>query len=417
MQNSVIVAEGLSKKFCRTFKRSLWYGVRDIGSELTGSRRKNVRLRKDEFWALKDFNFELKQGELIGLIGPNGSGKTTLLRLLSGLIRPDQGEVTIRGEIRSLIALGAGFNPVLTGRENIYVNGAVLGLGKKKIDGLLDEIAEFSELKSFMDMPVQSYSSGMMVRLGFSIAVHMKPDILLVDEVLAVGDATFRRKARRKMIELLHSGISVIFVSHNMPLVSSLTSRCIYLDKGGVVDDGPSDSVTSRYLSDSLKMSMDEDENSEEVPQASAYLTTPDFSLEKVRMARSDGVDTEDYSTHEDICLRFDVRFQKRIEHVGFGISIRSHVDDVVISSSKTPKEKDFDEGKACIECRILKNTLREGVYNLGFYVSHLEGGALYKSHGVKTFRILADMDTIRSSGSSQGFTVMEASWRIEPER
>jgi lipopolysaccharide transport system ATP-binding protein len=417
MQNSVIVAEGLSKKFCRTFKRSLWYGVRDIGSELTGSRRKNMRLRKDEFWALKDFNFELKQGELIGLIGPNGSGKTTLLRLLSGLIRPDQGEVTIRGEIRSLIALGAGFNPVLTGRENIYVNGAVLGLGKKKIDGLLDEIAEFSELKSFMDMPVQSYSSGMMVRLGFSIAVHMKPDILLVDEVLAVGDATFRRKARRKMIELLHSGISVIFVSHNMPLVSSLTSRCIYLDKGGVVDDGPSDSVTSRYLSDSLKMSMDEDENSEEVPQASAYLTTPDFSLEKVRMARSDGVDTEDYSTHEDICLRFDVRFQKRIEHVGFGISIRSHVDDVVISSSKTPKEKDFDEGKACIECRILKNTLREGVYNLGFYVSHLEGGALYKSHGVKTFRILADMDTIRSSGSSQGFTVMEASWRIEPER
>jgi len=417
MQNSVIVAEGLSKKFCRTFKRSLWYGVRDIGSELTGSRRKNMRLRKDEFWALKDLNFELKQGELIGLIGPNGSGKTTLLRLLSGLIRPDQGEVTIRGEIRSLIALGAGFNPVLTGRENVYVNGAVLGLGKKRIDGLLDEIVEFSELKNFMDMPVQSYSSGMMVRLGFSIAVHMKPDILLVDEVLAVGDATFRRKARRKMIELLHSGISVIFVSHNMPLVSSLTSRCIYLDQGGVVDDGPSDSVTSRYLSDSLKMSMDEDENSEAVPQASAYLTTPDFSLEKVRMARSDGIVSNDFSTHQDIHVRFDVRFLKRIEHVVFGISIRSHVDDVVISSSKTPEEKDFDEGMVNIECQILNNTLREGIFNLGFYVSHLGGGALYKSHGIKTFRILADMDTIQSSGSSQGFTVMKTSWRIEPER
>jgi lipopolysaccharide transport system ATP-binding protein len=417
MNKSVIAVENLSKKFCRTFKRSLWYGVRDIGAELTGSRRKNVRLRKDEFWALKDLDFELKQGELIGLIGPNGSGKTTLLRLLSGLIRPDQGEVTIRGEIRSLIALGAGFNPVLTGRENVYVNGAVLGLGKKRIDGLLDEIAEFSELKNFMDMPVQSYSSGMMVRLGFSIAVHMKPDILLVDEVLAVGDATFRRKARRKMIELLHSGISVIFVSHNMPLVSALTSRCIYLDQGRIVDNGPSDAVTSRYLSDSLKRSVDEDVNSGAVPQASAYLTTPDFSLEKVRMTRSDGVDTEDYSTHQDIYFRFDVRFQKRVEHVGFGISIRSHVDDVVISSSKTPEEKDFDEGKACIECQVLNNTFREGVYNLGFYVSHLEGGALYKSHGVKTFRILADMGTIQSSGSLLGFTVMNTIWKLEPER
>jgi lipopolysaccharide transport system ATP-binding protein len=417
MNNNVIVAESLSKKFCRTFKRSLWYGVRDIGSELTGSRRKNMRLRKDEFWALKDLNFELKQGELIGLIGPNGSGKTTLLRLLSGLIRPDQGEVTIRGEIRSLIALGAGFNPVLTGRENVYVNGAVLGLGKNRIDGLLDEIAEFSELKSFMDMPVQSYSSGMMVRLGFSIAVHMKPDILLVDEVLAVGDATFRRKARRKMIELLHSGISVIFVSHNIPLVSALTSRCIYLDLGRIVDCGPSDAVTSRYLSDSLKRSMDEENDSEAIPEASAYLTTPDFSLEKVRMTRSDGVVSNDFSTHQDIHVRFDVRFLKRIEHVVFGISIRSHVDDVVISSSKTLEEKDFDEGMVNIECQILNNTLREGIFNLGFYVSHLEGGALYKSHGVKTFRILADMDTIKNSGSSLGFMVMNTIWKLEPER
>ena len=416
MNNRVIIVEDLGKKFCRTFKRSLWYGVRDIAAELTGSRRKNGTLRKDEFWALKDSNFEIMQGELVGLIGPNGAGKTTLLRLLSGLIRPDQGRITICGEIRSLIALGAGFNPVLTGQENVYINGAVLGLGKKKIDELWDEIVEFSELKNYMDMPVQSYSSGMMVRLGFSIAVHMKPDILLVDEVLAVGDGTFRRKARKKMMELLHSGISVILVSHNMPLVSSLTSRCIYLDKGRIVDIGPSDAVTSRYLNDSLKKHVQDTDDSQTVSVAAAYLTTPDFILENVRMAGSDGLERDDFFTYQDIHIRFTVRFLKRTSGVVFGISIRSHIDDLLISSSKTPEEKDFDAGRENIECRILKNTLREGVYNLGFYVSNLEGGALFKSHGIKTFRIMADMETIRNSGSSQGLTVMNMLWQLKPD-
>lgn len=416
MSNPVIAAEDLGKKFCRTFRRSLWYGVRDIGAELMGSRRRNGKLRKDEFWSLKDLNFEIMQGELVGLIGPNGAGKTTLLRLLSGLIRPDQGKITIRGEIRSLIALGAGFNPVLTGRENVYVNGAVLGLGKKRIDELWDEIAEFSELKSYMDMPVQSYSSGMMVRLGFSIAVHMKPDILLVDEVLAVGDASFRRKARRKMMELLHSGISVILVSHNMPLISSLTSRCIYLDQGRIIDIGPSDAVTSRYLNDSLKKNVHDADDFQSVSAASAYLATPDFILENVRLQGTDGLETYKFFTLQDIHIRFTVRFLKQASDVVFGISIRSHIDDLVISSSKTPEEKDFDAGRVNIECKILNNTLREGVYNLGFYVSHLEGGALYKSHGVKTFQIMADMDTIRSSGSTQGLTVMNTLWKLKPD-
>ena len=232
---TLLSVEGVGKKFCRHLKRSLWYGVQDIGAELLASRRQNPRLRKEEFWALQGVDFHVDRGELVGLIGPNGAGKTTLLKVLSGLIKPDTGRVVVRGRIQALIALGAGFNPILTGRENVYVNGAILGFSRRQMDAMMDEIIDFSEIGEFIDMPVQSYSSGMHVRLGFAVAVNLRPDLLIVDEVLAVGDAGFRRKARNKMMELLHSGISVILVSHNMGHISSLTSRCVYLRKGNVV--------------------------------------------------------------------------------------------------------------------------------------------------------------------------------------
>jgi lipopolysaccharide transport system ATP-binding protein len=180
-RETLVEVKGLSKKFCRRLKRSLWYGIRDIGAELIGSKRDRVKLRKEEFWALRDVSFEIKQGELVGLIGANGAGKTTMLRLLSGLIKPDEGEITVRGKIQALIALGAGFNPILTARENIYINGAVLGFSKKEMDKLIEEIMNFAEISEFIDMPVQSYSSGMQVRLGFSVAVNLKPDILIVE--------------------------------------------------------------------------------------------------------------------------------------------------------------------------------------------------------------------------------------------
>ncbi|WP_289020806.1 ABC transporter ATP-binding protein [Desulfobacter postgatei] len=234
MRDELIIVENLGKKFCRSLKRSLWYGLRDIASELTGHGKRTKELRKDEFWAVQDISFTVKKGETIGLIGRNGAGKTTLLRMLNGLIKPDKGTIHIRGRMQALIALGAGFNPILTGRENIYVNASVLGISKKEIDQKLDEIIAFSGIEEFMDTPVQNYSSGMAVRLGFAVAAHLDPDILLVDEVLAVGDEGFQSKCLNKIGELKKKGAAILLVSHNMHTISTFSNEVIMLNKGGI---------------------------------------------------------------------------------------------------------------------------------------------------------------------------------------
>lgn len=415
-KQTLVKVEHLSKKFCRKLKRSLWYGIQDIGAELLGSKKERTTLRKEEFWALKDLNFEIKQGELVGLIGPNGAGKTTLLKVLSGLVKPDIGQVTIRGKIQALIALGAGFNPILTARENIYINGAVLGFSKKKMDHLIEEIMDFAEIGEFIDMPVQSYSSGMQVRLGFAVAVNLKPDILIVDEVLAVGDASFRRKARQKMMELLHSGISVLFVSHNMSLISSLTSRCIYIDKGEMISIGPSDQVTSLYLAESLKRAQAAQENiqSENPLMASAYVTVPEsFVLKNVFTSNVDELPNSDFNTYDNIRISLEMVFPKKIENIMLGISIRDQVDDVVISSSKLQLNSHAYKGQVTAVCEIESNKFREGNYNIGCYVSDFEGGSLYKSHCVGTFTILPNMEIIQQGDSTRGFVVLDTHWKV----
>jgi len=243
MGEALIKVEGLSKKFCRDLKKSMWYGMRDIGSELLG-RRHGIDgvLRQDEFWAVKDINFELRRGECLGLIGHNGAGKTTLLKMLNGLIRPDQGRIEMRGTVGALIALGAGFNPILTGRENIYVNAAVLGMSKQYVDGKIDEIIDFAEIRDSIDAPVQSYSSGMNVRLGFAIAaILIEPDILFLDEVLAVGDIGFAIKCLN-VVRQMTSKSAVVFVSHNMQQISAFCTRVMVMDHGHVLLDSPSPS-------------------------------------------------------------------------------------------------------------------------------------------------------------------------------
>lgn len=245
----VLSVQGVSKKFCRSLKRSLFYGLQDIASELVGARTDNSQLRKDEFWALKDINFELKKGESLGLVGANGSGKTTLLRIISGLIRPDTGSVKITGRVAPLIALGAGFNPILTGRENIYVNMSILGLSKAEIDDRFDEVLDFAEIGDAIDAPVQTYSSGMAARLGFACAIHTEPDILLIDEVLAVGDIKFRAKCYRRLAKLAKKDVSFVLVSHNSHSILSICSSAIYLSQGNMLLKGDTESVMNRYES------------------------------------------------------------------------------------------------------------------------------------------------------------------------
>ena len=232
----LVKVQNVSKKFSYNLKNSLKYGAVDIFRSTLGLKTEK-KLRPNEFWAVNDISFELKRGECIGLIGHNGAGKSTLLKILNGLYAPDKGQITMKGKVGALIELGAGFNPILTGRENIFNNAAVLGFTKEEVEEKMQSIIDFSEIGEFLDMPVKNYSSGMNVRLGFAVAVHLQPDILIVDEVLAVGDLGFILKCFKKIDELLpHT--AVIFVSHSMPMVSRICNEIILMNKGRVQYQG-----------------------------------------------------------------------------------------------------------------------------------------------------------------------------------
>ena len=247
----LLSVQGISKKFCRNLRRSLLYGVADISAELAGLRGgNNTKLRQYEFWALQDVSFELKRGEALGLVGKNGSGKSTLLRIIAGLIKPDVGTVKINGRVAPLIALGAGFNPVLTGRENIYANMSILGLSKAEIIEQFDSVVEFAELDEAIDSPLQTYSSGMAARLGFSCAIHTEPDILLVDEVLSVGDIRFRQKCARRLAKLRENGTSFVLVSHNSQAIFTSCRSAAYLRKGQLISVDSVSEIINQYERD-----------------------------------------------------------------------------------------------------------------------------------------------------------------------
>jgi lipopolysaccharide transport system ATP-binding protein len=228
----VVSVKNVSKKFCKSLKRSMAYGIIDLSKNLLGIKQDSSVIKKDEFWALEDINFELRRGETLGLIGPNGSGKTTLLRLLAGIFPPDKGEIKIKGRVGALIAVGAGFHPYMTGRENIFLNGTILGMTHQEIRSKFDEIVDFADIGDFLGAPVSTYSSGMRVRLGFSIATAIEPDVLLIDEILAVGDEGFQKKCLNKIGELKKAGTAIVFVSHNMHMISAFSNRLIMMNNG-----------------------------------------------------------------------------------------------------------------------------------------------------------------------------------------
>jgi len=246
----LLSVKGVSKKFCRELKRSLFYGMSDIAADLLGGRRQLHRLRPGEFWALNAIDFQLYRGEALGLVGTNGAGKSTLLRIISGLIKPDIGTVRISGRLAPLIALGAGFNPILTGRENIYANMAILGLTTREIDRRFDAVVDFAEIEDAIDAPVQTYSSGMTARLGFACAVHTEPNVLLIDEVLAVGDARFKAKCFRRLHELRQKGVAFVLVNHNSQAILNVCNSAIYLSRGKLVERGDVGDVVRRYEQD-----------------------------------------------------------------------------------------------------------------------------------------------------------------------
>ena len=253
MSGPIIHVEGLGKRFTLHHKqRERYTALRDVLSERARSlfRPDKSQASTSDFWALKDLSFDIQAGDRVGIIGRNGAGKSTLLKVLSRIVDPTKGRVTIEGRLASLLEVGTGFHPELSGRENIYLNGAILGMSRKEITAKFDEIVAFADVERFLDTPVKRYSSGMYVRLAFAVAAHLEPEILVVDEVLAVGDAEFQRKCLGKMKEVAMGGRTVLFVSHNMAAIQNLCSTAIYLKQGQLITQGATADVLTAYLKD-----------------------------------------------------------------------------------------------------------------------------------------------------------------------
>jgi len=243
----ILVAEEVSKVYSRNASSHLSYGLRDLLDEIFG-RGKGETLRKDEFFAVNNVSLALNPGDTLALVGRNGSGKTTLLKILNGLVKPDRGRVVVRGRVQAMINLGAGFAPSLSGRDNIYNSASLMGLNRHETTAILDEIVDFSELEEFIDSPVNTYSSGMKARLGFAVAVHLKPEILLIDEILAVGDFAFQNKCFTKMQQLKKDGMTIVLVSHSHTRVIQLCETALWLHKGKAVQVGPAQDTVKSYL-------------------------------------------------------------------------------------------------------------------------------------------------------------------------
>jgi lipopolysaccharide transport system ATP-binding protein len=252
MADIAITVQGLGKRFHVSATREKYYTFRDILAHRLKSifrdGRRDTSKKDETIWALKNLSFEVRHGEVVGIIGRNGAGKSTLLKILSRITEPTTGFAEISGRVGSLLEVGTGFHPELTGRENIFLNGAILGMKKAEISRKFDEIVDFAEVSRFIDTPVKHYSSGMYLRLAFAVAAHLEPDILIVDEVLAVGDARFQKKCLDKMQDVGAHGRTVLFVSHNMQAITRLCPRAILLDNGSILEDGPSHKVVRNYL-------------------------------------------------------------------------------------------------------------------------------------------------------------------------
>ncbi|MEM8668665.1 MAG: ABC transporter ATP-binding protein [Planctomycetota bacterium] len=371
MSDVLIRAENVGKKFCRELKKSLAYGVRDSATDLLRLKGNHDQLRPDEFWANRDVSFELRRGECLGLLGWNGAGKTTLLKMLNGIIRPDVGSIEIRGRVGALIALGAGFNPILTGQENVFVNASILGFSKQQTRDLYEQIVEFSELKDFMNTPVRSYSSGMQVRLGFAIASAMDPDVLIVDEVLAVGDNAFRMKCLTRIGELL-SNSAVILVSHFMPQIARICSHALYLEHGKT-------RLLTSNVSEAISQYCGAIKNQED------RIVTSTGDVEVVGLTVLSGGKTvqENGDVYqvihgESLDLTVSLRIGPSVNRFVVTFSFIDRNMDIVANFGSAAANEFFTRtGEVTVSASLPSNQLSFGTYSMGIYiVEHRDNGS-----------------------------------------
>ena len=355
-KNIAIKVEKVSKKYCASIKRSMFYGMVDIAHNLFGFSSNSGKLRKGEFWAVKDLSFEVKKGETLGIIGLNGSGKTTILKMLNGIFWPDKGKIFIRGKTGALIALGAGFHQMLTGRENIYLNGAVLGLSRKQVAEKFDEIIDFADIPNFIDTPVKFYSSGMFTRLGFSVAITIEPDILLVDEVLSVGDQSFQNKSLQKLMELKKRSGSVVFVSHNLEHMRSICDKIIVVDNGRAIYHGSVDQGIICYQKIIMDKKLRDNKISSKIlfsKDESAQLMLLDSGL----IGKSNHKITE-INFSKDLHLFFDFQINTPISELIFQVMLFNKDNVLCIFDTSNDSSEDFGKKYSFVE-------IKEGRYHL----------------------------------------------------
>jgi len=390
----------VSKKFILHRERA-----RSFQELAVGLFRRNNRSR-EEFWALRDVSFTVEQGETVGIIGPNGAGKSTLLKLAARVIEPTSGRIAVRGRIGALLELGAGFHPDLTGRENIYLNASILGLSRAEIRRRLDDIIGFAELERFIDIPVKHYSSGMFVRLGFSVAVHIDPEILLVDEVLAVGDAAFQRKCMEKIGHLQQQSVTILFVSHDTDIVRSLCNRVLWLDEGHLVADSVAEAVVQRYLEHSWARS-----------RSTKLGRERRWGTGKIRITRTQILDGEGYPrqqfrTGEKLVVEIHYWADQRVEQPVFGLAIHRN-DGFYLTGPNTRfagLSIPYVEGEGVVTYTIPSLPLLEGLYWISVSAHNWEETEMYDYHDrLYPFLVLP------STGERYGAITLNGVWNHKP--
>lgn len=408
-EEPLIRVDGVSKKFCLHLKRSLWYGLQDVGREMVG-RQRDYHLRKDEFWAIDDVSFTVNRGEILGLVGHNGCGKTTMLRLINGLILPDKGEITVRGRVGALIQLGAGFSEILSGRENIHINAAVLSIPTAEINRKLDDIIEFADIGKFIDSPVRTYSSGMRARLGFAVAIHMNPDILLVDEVLAVGDLNFRIKAMERMLSLANSGVAVVFISHNLGQVNRICNSAVLLKGGKLVCKKPTIEVLTQY------MVGDQSNRSDRSPMKYFPGTEQHISLTDPTFLDANDQPISRFVSGAAVafCLKFEAK--RFLELPLFSIVIEpvnQEAAAVVINQSCNPELRiSFAPGLHALHAKLPTLPLTAGNYNIRVNIFESPTGAIALGQVENVFNFDVEPKPYELTISNQGCIMnLDAQW------
>ncbi len=373
MANISIEVNGLSKRYRIGELSTRYRTLRESMVDLVSRPIKRLRSGRQDttIWALRDVSFNVHQGQVLGVIGRNGAGKSTLLKILSRITEPTEGYVKIRGRVGSLLEVGTGFHPELTGRENIQLNGAILGMRRQEIESKFDEIVDFSGVDKFIDTPVKRYSSGMYLRLAFAVAAHLEPDILVVDEVLAVGDAEFQRKCLGKMSDVAQAGRTVLFVSHSMSSILRLTTETVVLENGQILMQAPTQQAVDYYLSSGYSQTGERNWQESEIPADSAP-----FIPVALRVKTSQGRISDTLRSTEPFDVEFDYRLAAPIQGLRVGIYMQTTQGETVFTSFDTDNPHNYEQfatrpaGIYSSQVRLPADFLNEGRYVLGVNAS-----------------------------------------------